>query len=222
MLPRYYCPVGIHPPGHMPRSTPRLGLLQGKGPDVGEQGPGGGAIYGGPYVEDEPGWIKTDAGWWLHAGDCLPQDLVRMDPPPRVLRWTAIAGANLGDFWRVPVLIEPDPESIADGKPQMYRTALDRVWNGSSFSAPRDLIGLCERLLRLSLRINDAESARAGTGRAALSTIEAVELATEILAQGHAVSRHELVARGWLGEAVILRAILGAGDVPLVARAEAG
>jgi hypothetical protein len=207
ILPRYYCPPGVARPAHLPRSYPRVDIVEGKGPDVAEGGDGGGVCWGGPLVHEEPGWKLTAAGWWLHPGECQPQHLVRMDASPRVRRWTTIDGVQAGEHWRVPLLIEQDQGSVGpDGKPTMFCSALDRVWDGAGWTAPADLVALQERLLTLA-------AAAAGVGREALGREDVVRLVFEILALGHHVDPSLIGARGWLSEALVLRVLLAAAGL---------
>lgn len=200
---RYYCPPGVDRPAHRADLVGGVSLVAGAGPDVASGGPGGGMVIGGLYEPAEGGWSQTAAGWWLHMGDTVPQHLARAEGHPRIVRWTTVDGAQADHRWRVPVLVAPSETD--DGT---YVSTLERALGAAGWQAPADLAPIQARLL-------DQVHGLARGGDFAVELERVTDLVIELLTLGHHVSRHELIAAGWLTERVLLRVLIAAAAVPL-------
>ncbi len=207
-LPRYYVPQGVEAPKHILFPGP-MELYAGHGPDVADGGCGGGRLYGAQeFVDGEPGWSKTEAGWYLCMSDgCCPQHLIRLDTHPRIVRWKHVDGVVKGHAWRVPVLLQPDrvPE-IPGREPDTYVSALDSVWTKEGWKDPDDLATIQRLLLEVALNIGKAEDFDT-------SERELVQVVAAVLGLGHHVSVHELERSGWLSKALLLRVLLTTLDL---------
>lgn len=204
--PRWYCPVGVERPAHVPYPG-GIALLPGVGPDVAADGEGGGTIYGGPFEPGEPGWTVTDAGWWVNLDGVAPQQLVRLETHPRILRWATVQGEHPDHWWRVPVLLTPQGQD-AEGAPLLFVSAVERVFRGADgWQPPSDLVELQHQLLAVAM--DQGVGNRDADEMAVLADLVAV-----ILGLGHTVSLHELIVKGWLTERVLLRVLIAAGDLP--------
>lgn len=205
---RYYCPPGVSRPSHREDLVGGAELLPGKGPDAAlGQGDGGGLVFGGEYVDKEPGWHRTGAGWWVHLGGSIPQHLVRSAPHPRIIRWTLVAGALPEHRWRVPVILMPQGGDA--GVEPVYVSALEKEWRGDAagWKAPADLVALQDQLIAVA---HDLSLSR----DLAAQTADITDLTIDLLALGHLVSRHEIAAGGWLSELTMLRVLAAASDTP--------
>lgn len=165
------------------------------------KGPEGlpGICWGGAYLPDAGEWIKTPAGWWLNINGHQPQHMTKLETHPRVMRWECIIGAQPDHFWRIPILLT----RVSLGEEEGFVSALDRIWNGMEWAAPRDLEPLQTRLL----------SAANGVPLGAdpeLRSKAMREIAMEILSVGSWVDPDFLAATGWLSERLIV-------DIPLAA-----
>lgn len=192
-----------------PECCPHLaafGLKPGHGPDVAAGGPGGGTLFGGT-LEDLPDgstWTRSPAGWYVATCGHRPQDLLRLDRHPRVVTWARIDGALPGQGWQVPVLLTPAGEAdehgyVADG----YLSALDRIWDGTTYGTPQDLAALQEPLLALANGVSVG-----GTLEQRNAAMR--ELAIGLLTLGQWVDGDLLAALGWLSERLQVQAILAA------------
>lgn len=195
MLPfRWYCPPGVAKPAHavVPGAVACL-------PHAGPPGaPPGGTVYGGLLELDEPGWRAHPGGWWYNGRGSAPALLIRLDPHPRLVKWTEIVGAHQDHTWRVPVMLEPVMDET--GNPVLFKSALDRVWTGNGWDAPPEIDGLMRRLLSVCHEI--------GRGGASLTSPEAVDAALDALALGHIFDRGEIIEEGWVSEVLVLRTLL--------------
>lgn len=196
--PLIYCPVGIPRPACCPHRAP-VSLLPGKGPDAvttlvdgqEETTGGGGMIYGGSYDPlTRDGWRKTRAGWWVLLRNHKPQDLIRLQPHPRVRQWVTVQGARSDHQWQVPVLFD-----LSGGR---IDSALDGIWDGEQWTAG-ELAPLQSQLLAL---INGVEQATPVDLSAALR-----DLAVQGLAVGHFVDLDLMVVGGWLSESLCLTTV---------------
>lgn len=193
--PLIFCPPDVAKPACCPHA--------GQVRQTSEGGPEktGGTCWGGPFDPAGAQWIKSRAGWWLGLIGHKPQDLTRLESHPRVMRWRVIDGALDGHFWRVPVLLTPADEMPKHG----YISALDRLWNGSEWTAPQDLAALQEPLLAIvhgiPLKMDLAERDAAIRG-----------LAIGLLTVGHWIDHEFLAMTGWLSESLILATIRAALD----------
>lgn len=205
---RYYCPAGGSVPAYA-ATLPPHGCVAGRGPDVDAQlGEGGGVVYGGAFRPNEPGWQRTAAGWWVNLGGVRPQDLVKLDTDPRIVRWVLVDGDRREHRWKVPVLLRP--EFTDEGETDVYVSALERVWRGGDkWDDPAHLVELQRRLraVAIGLALADGESL---TENRAL-----VQVVVDLLACGQDISEHELVAGGWLTERMLVRVTIAAAAVPL-------
>lgn len=197
-LPRWYVPKDGERPPHVPIIMAQR-LVDQVGPDP----VGGGTVYGGPYTVGEPGWAKA-GDWWINLRDVEPQTLAKLNTHPRVLRWTPVAGSMTGHWWNVPVLLTPTTDG--DGKPVLYRSALDQHWNGEEWTDPTDLVGLQERLREVALNV---------AGGQVSDDRALVGLVSDLLMLGHLIHPRELAASGWLTRSLLLRVLIAAADVPL-------
>lgn len=213
ILPRYYVPKGIQAPTHISFPGP-MELYDGHGPDVPGGGCGGGRLYGvQDFIDGEPGWTKTDEGWWMNLGGCLPQHLIRLDTHPRIVRWKTIIGADEHHWWRVPVLLQPDTEGLGR-EPEMYVSALDSSWKiGRGWSDPDDLAAIQRTLLDIALCIGESQSFDAAEE-------ELVAVVSDVLALGHHVSMVELSEASWLTKRLLLRTLFAASGLQLPEGAE--
>jgi hypothetical protein len=218
---RYYCPKGIARPAHRDDFVGEgAELLPGIGPDTvpPHGGTGEGRVWGGLYVPGEPGWVKTDAGWFVNLGTSLPQHLQRIHVHPRITRWTIVHGAQAEHRWRVPVLLTIEPSEDPD-QPPTWVSALERVYRGADgWIEPGDLIDLQNRL-------HDVAQGVALRGRLDEEWQAITDLAIDLLALGQRISRHELAASAaspagaWLSERMLLRTIVAASDQAVAAEA---
>lgn len=199
---RWYCPPGLAKPKHaiIPGS---LACLPEGGP------PGavpGGTCYGGPVEPDEPGWQQHQAGHWFNYTEAVPALLLRMDPNPRMVRWVEVAGADPSHTWRVPVLMEPvygeDGETIL-----LFKSALDRVWTGTTWDTPEAVSDLQRRLMLVCHAL--------GTNQANLTSVEAVQATLDVLRQGHEFDPQEIIAAGWVSEVLVVRVLVAACGLEL-------
>lgn len=205
-FPLVYCPVGMPKPACCPHVA-AVGLAPGRGPDAvttiddGKETVtgGGGTCHGGGYQPGSQGWVKTPVGWWIQLRGHRPQDLVRLQPHPRVRRWVTIAGALTGHQWQIPVLIEPGPNG--------WVSALDGIWNGKEW-AGGDLADLQAAVLAVANGIPETPDA---DGNAIDRATEFRLLAIKLLGIGQFSDEDLLVATGWLSESVMLGAVLAAG-----------
>lgn len=193
--PLYYCAPDVAKPVHCAHAH-HFRAQDGKGPD-GKTG-----IFYGPGGDIPAGldWKETPEGWWFAIGNQRPQDLIRLHTSPRIVRWHAMYGVEKGQAWRIPVLLEP---LKADDPDQGYISALDRIWRGGEYGTPQDLKDAQVALLHIALGVELADTPEARN--AAL-----VDLVVKLLSLGHHVSRHEIIAKGWLSEKLIQ-------DIPLLA-----
>lgn len=205
--PLIYCPTGVTRPACC-ASRAAISLLPGKGPDAvtelvdGQEQTtgGGGQMYGGagydPLTREH--WRQTRAGWWVLLRNHKPQDLIRLQPHPRVRQWVSVPGARSEHQWQVPVLFD-----LSDGR---ITSALDGIWDGEQWTGG-ELAPLQSQLLALINGVHqDAD----------LDVSAAVrDLAIAGLAVGHHVDLDLLVVAGWLSESLCLATINAmAGRVP--------
>jgi len=153
VLPSWYCPPGIRkPPAYVRFQEGIQPLMPGKGPDVDAdpKAKGGGIVFGGGcYVDKQPGWVKTEAGYWVRFQGALPQHLTRIDLHPRVVSWVIIDGAYPGHEWLIPVLARPLFKKGSDVA-HCFQSALERIWSGGKFKDPQDLAGIQDRLIHVA------------------------------------------------------------------------
>jgi hypothetical protein len=198
--PLIYCPKGITKPACCPHAAPTA-LLPGKGPDAvllddgqPDRTSGGGMCYGGGWQPNSPGWKKTRAGWYVQIGRHRPQDLIRLQPHPRVREWITIQGAQADHAWRIPLLLEQGDAG--------WTSALDGVWDGEQYHGG-DLAPVQEQLLAV---VRDVVQ-----GLESPELLAAIRsLAIQILAVAQWVDEDLLIAGGFLSEMLALRAIVGA------------
>jgi hypothetical protein len=203
---RYYCPPGIDRPAHREDLGAGAELLPGKGPEAAlGQGAGGGAVYGGLYVDREPGWQRTAAGWWVHLGGTVPQHLVRAAPHARIIRWSLVAGALPEHRWRVPVILMPQGGEA--GVEPVYVSVLEKEWRGdeAGWKTPPELVVMQDQLISVAHDLAMSSDLEA-------QTKDITDLTLALLAIGHLVSRHEIAAGGWLSELTMLRVLAAACD----------
>ncbi len=201
---RYYCPPGVAAPAHRPEIGGGGKVDDGHGPDVAAGGPGGGLVYGGIYADQDTGWVRTDAGWWVNLGTTMPQHLWRPNTNPRIVRWAVIEGAQPEHRWRVPVLLTPEP-STGDDAPRAYVSALERVWRGGAgWVDEPELADLADQVHAVCHGV----SLNGLTGEWPAIT----ELALRLYQEGARVTRHEIAAGGWLSERMLLRTLIAAAD----------
>ncbi len=198
-------------------------LLNGIGPDAipPHQGQGGGTVYGGLFTPGEPGWVKTEAGWWVNLGSALPQHLQRIHVHPRITRWTIVHGAQPEHRWRVPVLLTVEPSEDPEAAPT-WVSALERVYRGADgWVEPADLVALQDQL---------HEVAKGVALRSSLDEEWAAitDLGIRLLGLGHRITEHELAASAkatvsgaWLSERLLLRVMVAASDQAVPAEAGA-
>lgn len=199
--PLIYCPKGINKPACCPHVA-IMELFAGKGPDAvttlvnGQEitEGGGGRCYGGGYQVGSPGWTKTKAGWWVQLRGHRPQDLIRLQPHPRVRRWVQIPGAQTDHLWQVPVLIEEGGTG--------WTSSLDGVWDGDEFHGG-ELADLQTQLLAVVRGV--AHDHDASDLQKAIR-----ELAVSILCVGQWVDEDLVIAGKFLSESVMLGAITAA------------
>jgi len=192
--PRWYSPPGVAKPAHV--CIPgEMQCLDNAGP------PGavpGGKCYGAPVEIGEEGWTLHPAGHWFNLTDATPCLMIRLDIHPRLIRWVDAGGAKEGHMWRVPVLLDP----VCDEKGIIvtFKTALDRMWNGSDWSIPKEIDDLRRRLLLVNHAI--------GTNQADLSSAEAVKVALDLLHLGQVFDDHEVINAGWVNEVLVVRTLI--------------
>ncbi len=186
--PLYYCPPGVHRPEHCPF---RAGMtMRAEASPDGKEG----LLYGpGGDLPAGLAWQQSDDGWYVLLGGQRPQDLIRLNPSPRIISWHPLAGVEPGQVWRVPVLLTPmDPANLDLG----YISALDRIWRGGTWGTPEIMEAVQQQLLAVANGVDLADELEARNAAMA-------ELAVAILAQAHHVSRVEIIARGWFSETLI-------------------
>lgn len=199
---RWYCPPGMAKPKHA--------IIPGVLACLPEGGPPGavpgGTCYGGSVELGDDGWKQHPDGHWFNYTEAVPALLLRMDPNPRMVRWVEVAGADQSHIWRVPVLMEPvygeDGETIL-----LFKSALDRVWTGSSWDTPEAVGDLQRRLMLVCHAL--------GTDSATLSSDEAVLAALDVLRQGHEFDQQEVVAAEWINEVLVVRTLVAACGMEL-------
>lgn len=194
--PTIYCPDGMAKPPCCAHAAP-MRVLAGKGPD---NHPKGGNLWGSPVAQGQ--WKKTVAGWWILEEGHFPQHLARVETHPRIIRWMAVRGAEVGHWWRVPVFLVPA------GQPDqhLWCTALDRIFDGAGYSIPQDFQGIQEKLLYF------ASGTLFGGDTPEERDLACVLLAAEILAIGQWVDPALLASKAWLTERVasdVITAALG-------------
>lgn len=199
-LARWYCPPGVDRPAHA--TVPVVCRMAERGGPPGA--PPGGVCYGGPIEPDEQGWKQHAGGWWFNFDGAAPMQFIKLDLHPRLTEWRTVAGADPAHLWRVPVLVTPicdeeDPDRIIG-----FKSGLDRVWNGTGWDLPADLIELRQRLLWTFQEI-------AGE-TLTLSSSECVDMALRLLEQGQQFDRAEIVAAGWVSEVLVVRTLCAATD----------
>lgn len=196
--PLIYCPKGVTRPACCPHRAP-ISLLPGKGPDavttevngIEVTSGGGGMIYGAGYdPTTREKWRKTRGGWYVLMSNHKPQDLIRMQPHPRVRQWATVTGAQPDHHWQVPVLLDLSGGHVS--------SALDGVWDGEQWSAG-ELAPLQDQLRAL---IGGIEQPQQIDLPAALR-----ELTAQGLAIGHWVDLDLLAHTGWLSESLCLSAV---------------
>lgn len=199
--PLYYCPPGIARPTHIPWQA-GMRMQADASPDGSE-----GILYA-PSADIPPGlaWQKTDAGWYLLMGTHRPQDLVRLNPSPRIVAWHALAGAEPGHVWRVPVLLTPADPAASDTD-KTYVSGLDRIWRGGTWGSPPELLDAQRQLLAVMHGVALADDLEA-RNRAFL------DLAITILSQAHHVSPAEFIHGGWMSEGLPAKVLLLAANRP--------
>ncbi len=97
--PFIFCPPGVDKPA----CCAHMGQVR-QTATGGPEGTGG-VCWGGPYDPEAARWVKTAGGWYLGDAGHRPQDLVRLNTHPRVVKWHQIPGALEDQWWRVPVLL---------------------------------------------------------------------------------------------------------------------
>lgn len=205
IYPRIYVPLGVAKPACCAHLA-GAGAMDGHGPDAvvapdGTRSGGGGLTYGPrPWLPLDTTWRRTVAGWWIDLDGHRPQDLLRLEQHPRVLRWRTVPGVLAGQHWRIPVLLTP-----ADGNPELgYLSAVDQVLGEHGWSAG-DLVDLQAPLLAIAAGVplhQDPEVRNA--------TI--LQLTIDLLAIGHWIDRTLLIHTGWLTETLQMEVILAAID----------
>lgn len=207
--PRIYCPPGVARPACCPPGIAAVAVHPSHAPDVAHlpedaraevAGRTWGLCYGGDPIPGQR-WARTDAGWWAAVDGFTPQDVLRLERHPRVLRWRQVQGAHLDHWWSVPVILAP-----AGAAGQGYVSALDRlVGPAGARIAGEDLAPLQETLLAI---VNGVE-----LGQTEAQRNDALEqLAIGLLAIGHWVDAPLLYAAGWLSESVLVRIVVAAAD----------
>lgn len=196
--PLIYCPKNVLKPACCPH-VGHVDVLRGKGPDAvllpdgqPDLESGGGKCYGGGW---QPGsWLKTRAGWYVQEGRHRPQDLIRLQPHPRVREWVTIQGAQPDHQWKIPLLLEQGESG--------WTSALDGVWDGNEYHGG-ELAALQEQLLAV---VRDVVQ-----GLDTPELLAAIrDLAIKILGIAQWVDEDLLIVKGFLSEMVALRAIVGA------------
>jgi hypothetical protein len=189
-------PIWYTPPGMgRPACCPHVGGLQVIVPGPDEQV--GGMLWGAAALPVGD-WRRAGPGWWICADGHLPQHLTRLDGHPRIPRWACVEGATPEQFWRVPILIEKSEDT--------WRSALDRVWGGDTFTVPEDLEPLSRQVLAISAGVPLHETLEERNRLCA-------RLAVDLLALGQWVDGDLLAALGWLSEDMMERVILAACGV---------
>lgn len=206
-LPRWYCPAGTDRPAHLPALIMPQQLVAGAGPDVSDGGKGGGTVYGGGWTKGEPGWIKTAAGFWVNLDGVAPQTLVRAQRHRQVKHWKLIHGVEPETWWAVPQLLSTmDDEET--GQVIAYVSDLDQVLGPNGWTDPHDLAELQERLRLVAITVGTTQQ---GSER----DDELVDLVLDLLTLGHqGISRHEVIAKGWLSFGFMLRVLIAAAGIP--------
>jgi hypothetical protein len=162
----------------------------------------GGECIGGPIEPGETGWKQHPAGHWFNFQGATPLQFSRLETDPRLIEWRTVAGAMPDHLWRVPVLVTPvhdesDPETVVG-----FKSGFDRVWNGQAWDTPQRLTDLRQRLLWTFQEI-------AGD-RLTLSSAECVQMALDLLSEGHDIDHLEVVAEGWITEVLVVRVLCAA------------
>ncbi len=209
IYPRIYCPAGVILPTCCAHRG-AVGTLPGHGPDAkvaadGTRTGGGGLTYGPqPWRPTDTTWQRTAAGWWIDLDGHRPQDLLRLDPHHRILRWRTVYGVTHDQCWRIPVLVTSAGGSAGPDPAQGYLSAIDRVLSNEGWSAG-DLADLQTPLLAIASGIplhQDPDARNA----------EILRLTIALLTVGHWVDRDLLIHTGWLTEALQLSVIMAALD----------
>lgn len=184
-----------------PACCPHTGSLPTErrlGPDVVMEGDevksgGGGLLWGGDRL-DGGTWRCTPAGWWVCLNGHHPQHLLRLGRHPRVIRRAVVEGAQPGQLWSIPVLLEHGPDG--------YRSAVDGVWDGERWAAG-DLTATQETLLAAASGLDtDPDPAR--------HAANIRQLAVDLAAIDQWVDLDLLAVTGWLSERAMLAWILAA------------
>jgi hypothetical protein len=199
--PAIYCPAGVPRPAHCQHQ----GSVALKAPAVGPDGTTG-TTWGGAYrPQDKALWSQTRKGWWVNLAGYVPQQLVRLDVNPRILRFHLVEGTTKGHWWRVPVLLEPvDPKHRLKG----FQSALDRIFTVHGLTVPPELEQLQIRLLAVANGIPLAKT-KAARNRAFLALVYGLLALTQV------VSEEEILLSGWASERFVSDVVCAAADVPL-------
>ncbi len=185
-----------------PQSAAPAGCVRNIGPDVADGGPGGGTVWGGIY---RPGtWRKAASGYYVLMEGHQPQHVARLQVHPRITRWLAVPGADPEHYWRVPVLLAPLRKSPTGG--QVYVSALDRVFNGTTYAAPADLNAIQQRLFCLAEGVPLADTADKRDGACCALAIDLLQLGQEGDAEFFGLM-------GWITEQVVQRVLIAACGV---------
>jgi hypothetical protein len=202
--PRYYAPPGVDLPAHA-RITAGHPLRRGVGPDVAGGGPGGGRVTG-PYAPGEPDWIKTPAGWWVHACAVPAAQGGKPVLPPDLLRDSALPGVAVG-LWLVPQLLNPDG-TWSGARFLRFADDGSLAWSPREMAEHRDVANRLRGVLRL-------RADPAWRERSADLLPELTDLAVRLLAINHHISAHELVAWNWMMEGDVIPFVMGGLGVDL-------
>ncbi len=202
--PLIYTPKGMKKPACCAHPAP-ASVYDGQGPDSvvdkdGVRSGGGGLCWGGLFNPALP-WVKTRGGWWIVLDGHLPQHTRRIVTHPRILRWTAITGAQAEHVWRVPVLLTPTTEASGVA----WLSACDRLFGSEGWRDADDLAVLQQPLLALASQVRQHQDEKANN--AALTN-----LAIELLALGQWIDADLLVTANWLSESMVQRILVAALD----------
>jgi hypothetical protein len=185
--PRYYLPPGMRLPGHL---SPSLGLYQcreGHGPDQ-----AGGMCVGGPYYDQEPGWELTAAGWWVHLAQTSPAECQRLYP----LDGTMVAIPHTPHAWQIPHLLQVGKTGL--------ECAVDPVLTDQGWQPPAHLRPV---IAALREAIDHAEA------WAADDEPRLIRLCVDLIAVNYDLELTEIIAAGWLTQAMIPRIIRAASQL---------
>lgn len=202
--PLIYTPKGMLKPACCAHPAP-VGLYDGHGADAviapdGTRSGGGGLCWGGPF-DPTLNWVKTRAGWWVVLDGHLPQHTRRVVTHPRILRWTAVTGAQSDHVWRVPVLITP----VVEAAGTVWQSACDRLYSRDGWRDADDLADLQQPLLALAQQVRQHDSEQANN--AALT-----DLAIALLGLGHWIDADLLETGHWLSEMMVHRILVAGLD----------